>query len=217
MWRPIPQSYLTDHRQSTKNGIERELARIRGLLEKRYSNPSDSGYTFVTDEGKKIPLTPSMLSEWSRAVVCTFQCFTFQFALSSLTHGQYDGNVNIHQPPNTITFDPKTRRRSLFHQDQLPASTSTDSTAPGFSAVASILHDIVTLVGPKNGIYPPSTPVRSTSSIKPAAKHGSLSPAQNTPSKLPAYLQYAQDHLGVRQCCYGYSRFFFKKWAYCSK
>ena len=56
--------------------MERELARLRGLLEAKYANPSDSGYTYVSNDGEKIPLTPSMMSEWARACVrhLLFRC-----------------------------------------------------------------------------------------------------------------------------------------------
>jgi hypothetical protein len=52
-----------------KGGIEQELGRIRGILEKKYANPADSGYMYITNDGEKIPLTPSMMSEWTRAIV----------------------------------------------------------------------------------------------------------------------------------------------------
>ena len=52
--------------------MERELGRLRGLLEKKYANPADSGYTYITNDGEKVALTPSMMSEWARAVVRLF-------------------------------------------------------------------------------------------------------------------------------------------------
>jgi len=52
-----------------KGGLERELGRIRGVLETKYANPTDGGYTYVTNEGEKVPLTPGMMSEWARAIV----------------------------------------------------------------------------------------------------------------------------------------------------
>lgn len=55
--------------------MERELARFRGLLEVKYANPSDAGYTYVANDGERVPLTPSMMSEWARACVrCPFFC-----------------------------------------------------------------------------------------------------------------------------------------------
>ena len=58
--------------QEGKSGIERELGRLQGLLKKKYANPADSGYTYVANDGEKVLLTPSMMSEWARAVVCSF-------------------------------------------------------------------------------------------------------------------------------------------------
>jgi hypothetical protein len=58
--------------QDEKAGMERELARLQGLLEAKYANPSDAGYTYVTNDGEKIPLTPPMMSEWARACVRHF-------------------------------------------------------------------------------------------------------------------------------------------------
>jgi len=49
--------------------LERELARFRRLLEKKYANDHDAGYTFVACDGMVLPLTPLMMKEWSRACV----------------------------------------------------------------------------------------------------------------------------------------------------
>lgn len=43
---------------------------MRGKLEKKYANPDDGGYTYVADDGEKIPLTPALMSQWARAMVC---------------------------------------------------------------------------------------------------------------------------------------------------
>lgn len=45
------------------------VGRSRLILEKRYANPNDSGYTYVDQNGEKLPLTPAMLQEWSREMV----------------------------------------------------------------------------------------------------------------------------------------------------
>ena len=51
--------------------MEKELGRFRGLLEKKYANAADGGYTYILNDGEKVPLTPSMMSEWARACVST--------------------------------------------------------------------------------------------------------------------------------------------------
>jgi hypothetical protein len=50
--------------------VDSELARLRGLLEKKYSNDHDSGYTYIDPiSSESIPLTPFMMKEWARALV----------------------------------------------------------------------------------------------------------------------------------------------------
>jgi hypothetical protein len=47
-----------------------ELARFRGLLEKKYSNDHDAGYTYIDPvSSESIPFTPFMTKEWARAMV----------------------------------------------------------------------------------------------------------------------------------------------------
>ena len=50
--------------------IDSELARYRGLLEKKYSNDHDAGYTYIDPVSSiSVPLTPFMMKEWARAMV----------------------------------------------------------------------------------------------------------------------------------------------------
>jgi len=55
------------------NGLTRidfELARFRGLLEKKYSNDHDAGYTYIDPvSSDSIALTPFMMKEWARGMV----------------------------------------------------------------------------------------------------------------------------------------------------
>ena len=55
------------------NGLTKfdsELARYRGILEKKYSNDHDAGYTYIDPvTSDSIPLTPFMMKEWARAMV----------------------------------------------------------------------------------------------------------------------------------------------------
>ncbi|KAF8494901.1 hypothetical protein F5888DRAFT_1616438 [Russula emetica] len=76
--------------------LDSELARLRGLLEKKYSNNHDTGYTYIDSAtSDSIPLTPFMMKEWACAMV------------------SYDGTVSVSHPPSTATFDPVNRRSSL--------------------------------------------------------------------------------------------------------
>ena len=45
------------------------LARFHGLLEWKYSNDGDGGYSFVSSDGTTLPLTPLMMKEWARCCV----------------------------------------------------------------------------------------------------------------------------------------------------
>lgn len=68
-------AYLFDLLQDQDgNGLtklEQELARCRGLLETKYQNDHDSGYTYINNvTAESVPLTPFMMKEWSRAIVC---------------------------------------------------------------------------------------------------------------------------------------------------
>src|ERR1700733_2784536 len=50
--------------------LELELARFRGILEKKYANDYDAGYTYIDPAtGDSVPLTPFMMKEWARAMV----------------------------------------------------------------------------------------------------------------------------------------------------
>ncbi|KAG6819389.1 hypothetical protein H0H93_012295, partial [Arthromyces matolae] len=50
------------------DSLEQELGRLRGLLEDKYQNPNDAGYTYICDNGDRLPLTPFMMKEWARAL-----------------------------------------------------------------------------------------------------------------------------------------------------
>jgi hypothetical protein len=49
--------------------LERNLARIRVMLEQKYSNDRDSCFSYVCPNGFKLRLTPFMMREWSLAIV----------------------------------------------------------------------------------------------------------------------------------------------------
>jgi hypothetical protein len=50
--------------------LDSELACLYGLLEKKYSNDHDAGYTYINPiTSDSIPLTPFMMKEWARAMV----------------------------------------------------------------------------------------------------------------------------------------------------
>jgi hypothetical protein len=58
-----------------ENGLSKvdlELARCCRLLEAAYQNDHDGGYTYIdkAGTGDSFPLTPFMIKEWARAIVC---------------------------------------------------------------------------------------------------------------------------------------------------
>ncbi|KAF8173099.1 hypothetical protein BJ912DRAFT_1065367 [Pholiota molesta] len=158
----------------TKGHIERELSRIRGILEKKYANPTDSGYTYIHDDGERLPLTPAMLLQWARAI--------------------YSGDTTHSLPPHTQAFDPQNRQRSLFQKKGDVASAS--NVAGDLSTVSSIFRDVRAIITNNQASVPTTTallhPVPTQSTIVPVS-----SPTKNTPTKLTRYLHFAQDHLGV--------------------
>ncbi|KAJ7843977.1 hypothetical protein B0H14DRAFT_2585400 [Mycena olivaceomarginata] len=49
--------------------LDRSLARFRGILERKYQNDHDWGYTYIDSHtAKSYPLTPTMMKEWARAM-----------------------------------------------------------------------------------------------------------------------------------------------------
>ncbi|KAI0245275.1 hypothetical protein BJV78DRAFT_1158810 [Lactifluus subvellereus] len=49
-----------------KGAIDHELGHFWGILEKKYVNAGDSGYTFISNDGDKMPLMPAMMSNPSK-------------------------------------------------------------------------------------------------------------------------------------------------------
>ena len=51
--------------------IDYELARFRQMLEKKYITDHDGTYSYIDPTtASTIPLTPFMMKEWARAMVC---------------------------------------------------------------------------------------------------------------------------------------------------
>lgn len=92
--------------------------------------------------------------------------------------------------PNSTTFDPRTRARSLHQTPKAPASE--------LQSIASILHDARALFAgdASRSSNPPVTP----SNNRPSSNDTTASspPPKLTPSRLKAFLEYAQEDLGVQ-------------------
>jgi hypothetical protein len=60
--------------------LDRSLAHFRGILEKKYQNDHDLGYTYIDPStGKSHPLSPQMMKEWSCSMVCRTACLHESF------------------------------------------------------------------------------------------------------------------------------------------
>ncbi|KAG6913277.1 hypothetical protein DXG01_008213 [Tephrocybe rancida] len=147
--------------------LERELGRLRGLLEDKYRNPHDAGYTYRTDDGDLLPLTPGMMKEWTRAL--------------------YDHTATVALPPqDNVAFSVAHRGRTLPGRRSRQPSGSQD----GLAHVSSIFGSLTTLLGQTVPHSIPSTPIQQQQ--QPLA-----SPAKNTPSKLSRFLSHAETALGI--------------------
>ncbi|KAJ7713399.1 hypothetical protein B0H16DRAFT_1341426 [Mycena metata] len=152
--------------------LERSLARFRGILEKRWQNDHDAGYTYIDpDTGTSHPLLPQMMKEWTRAMVLADQ-------------GTPPEHLNL--------FNPANRKRALH-----PARIAAGVNQPGGSGLSDIAHlagMLTTLVGAR------STPQQQPPSQTPPKRildEQLSTPAVPTPSKLPRFLAYASEALGI--------------------
>jgi hypothetical protein len=172
--------------------VDSELARLRGLLEKKYSNDHDAGYTYINPISlDSIPLTPFMMKEWARAMVISLLIPNPLYIDSSL---QYDGSVSVSHPPSTATFDPVNRKASLRTRNHPnPVSTPASHGLSGDLAhISQIISSVASIARVPS--KPPSTPTRRRAS---SCASIIRSPTQNTPSKLSRFLEYAETNLGV--------------------
>jgi len=83
-----------------KSAIEHELGCIHGHLELKYANPTDGGYTYIANDGKKVPLTPTMILEWVRAIVGPLSFIFSGHVMISILR-KYDMTATLNHLPNT--------------------------------------------------------------------------------------------------------------------
>lgn len=70
--------------QEHQTALEDELARYRLKLESEYRNPDGKGFTYVDDDGVRIPLDTGMLSYWARRIVSFhFSCLIVDINVES--------------------------------------------------------------------------------------------------------------------------------------
>ncbi|KAF9033380.1 hypothetical protein BJ165DRAFT_1410441 [Panaeolus papilionaceus] len=163
--------------------FEKELARNCLLLEEKYQNTKGGGWSFLLPiDGTLQPLTPHMMLEWARAVS--------------------DSKATVDMPPNTMTFDPVYCGRSLL---QTPKSCSTSVLSELSSIFQSTRAILVSEPGHLSSLGTPWQPgaaaaVTPAPSITPSTSSTTTLPASPTaihsPSKLPAFLKFAEQQLG---------------------
>ncbi|KAJ7879256.1 hypothetical protein B0H14DRAFT_2566855 [Mycena olivaceomarginata] len=107
--------------------LEKELARLRGKLEKKYQNDHDAGYTYIDSEtGESYLLTPQMIKEWCRTM--------------------YDGDATASKAPSFITgFDPAKRQVAL-HPSRIAAGANQRGHAEPGSGIGEVVGHLATIV-----------------------------------------------------------------------
>ncbi|KAJ6586487.1 hypothetical protein DFH09DRAFT_1075410 [Mycena vulgaris] len=151
--------------------LERELARLRGKLEKHWQNDHDAGYTYIDPRmGESYPLTPQLMKEWCRAM--------------------YDGQATVTEPPKFIAaFDPANRQGAGTENNRV------------VEVIGHLATMVSALVGVRSGQFADVTPVPSTPRNKaPAASSAAAtvtSPVVPSPTKLPRFLEHAEKNLGI--------------------
>ncbi|KAJ3911313.1 hypothetical protein F5877DRAFT_10621, partial [Lentinula edodes] len=161
---------------SSMSAMEKELARIRGLLEKEHGNDYDMTYTWLNpNTGEKVPLSPMAMDEWTRAIYS---------GLADKKHPPTDpysphfGSIN--RQSSIQPFAPRTSSFSCNHLTAAPAN-------PG---VVSDLAHLATIMA----MITPQTPAH----LKTATPPPDITiPIKNTPSKLLRFLEYAETNVGV--------------------
>ncbi|KAJ7085267.1 hypothetical protein C8R44DRAFT_651224 [Mycena epipterygia] len=151
--------------------LDRSLARLRGILEKRYQNDHDSGYTYIDpDSGKSHPLSPQMMKGWCRAM--------------------YDGEADRENPPKHLGLFNVANRQVALHPTRIAAGVNQPPPTSDLGHLATILTAFLPRVADQPPPRP-STPKQEQEKAK------SSQAAIPTPSKLPRFLEYAGQNLGV--------------------
>ncbi|THU95797.1 hypothetical protein K435DRAFT_859147 [Dendrothele bispora CBS 962.96] len=141
---------------------------VNSLLEKKYGNPEDNACFYICPKTREsVPLTPQMMSEWARAIA--------------------DGKTTELMPPETVTFDPATRRSSLGHHRRY-SSASADGGVP--QAPTSDIAHLARILDRFTPV-PPMSPVHKTADIE------ADDTFDNPPTKLPRFLHHASTQLGI--------------------
>ncbi|KAH9916502.1 hypothetical protein B0H21DRAFT_703012 [Amylocystis lapponica] len=155
--------------------FEREIAHLRGILEKKYKN-DHGGYAYVAPDGVGLELTPFRMREWAVAM--------------------HDGLASAAAPPNTEAFNPAKRSFSLLpaRQQRLATAQPPQATAipSGFEQMVNLITTVVSMAQgvPSVPLTPsPSTPKRQHRPVRAPS-----TPLRPSPSDLRKCLDYIDKH-----------------------
>lgn len=185
--------WMQETQDTGMNKKDEELARLRGKLEKKWGNDSDSSYAYLDPiSGNRFPLTPFLMDEWVRGMVPILFLISLTCYLLHFLAFKYDGRATLDTPPPTTSFDPQNRLTSISPAHRRQVSLGPSSTASDVGSMTSLLNAMASVIGARVPIEHPQTPPLTISpTIEP------LSPLFNTPSKLGRYLNHAEKQLGV--------------------
>jgi hypothetical protein len=117
--------------QDAESGMSKkdeELARLRGKLEKRWGNDNDSSYAYLDPiTGQRYPLTPFMMDEWVRGMVCSVYyepgCVLMTL-YSTMGEPPWRFRLPQHvltlQTVSVLSFQLTSETKALLHQCRLP-------------------------------------------------------------------------------------------------
>lgn len=164
---------------------------------KRYGNPNDNTLTFMYTDGYKLSLTPLMLNEWTRSMVCIHSLIGIIEHSTNQTN-QYDGNSTAQQPPNSPAFDPTKKTQSILPGGRPSASSSGQSDLAAFASILQTVQNIN-----NNGIQninnggTSSTISPSVASIPAPEPPLPMPILPTTPTSLKRFLSHCDTDLGI--------------------
>ncbi|KAJ6469311.1 hypothetical protein C8R45DRAFT_837281, partial [Mycena sanguinolenta] len=168
--------------------LDREMARLRGKLEKKYQNSHNAGYSYIDPgTGTSYPLTPQMMKEWCRAM--------------------YDGDATMNEAPSSVTGFDSANSQVALHPSRIAAGANRPVGVPaqGMSDLGYLSNILTTIIGRTGGQHGSADIVANVAALprtprkteEPEKTISSESPTRPTPSKLPRFLEHATSKLGV--------------------
>ncbi|KAI0689260.1 hypothetical protein BC835DRAFT_1522117 [Cytidiella melzeri] len=163
--------------------LKSALAGYRVLLEKKYSNERDGGFTFTYNSGYQLKLSPIMLKEWSIALK--------------------DNVATLSEPPCTKIFDPNNwrlvldARRAARHAASVVAVPLLDQGTALAQLSAAILELTKRACAPATLRTPERARTASIGSLTSLPSTNMSVPIPRSPNDLPQFLKFMKDTHGV--------------------